>query len=109
MSRSDLVYIEDILESVSLIFQYIGESTEYDFVSNTMLQDAVVRRFEVIGEASGKISATLKQIHPDIQWNLMKAMRNKLIHEYFGISAHTIYQTVKQDLPVLQEQLSKLI
>ena len=74
-----------------------------------MLQDAVIRRFEIIGEASSKISANVKSINPDIQWRLMKAMRNKLAHEYFGVSPVTIYSTIKIDLPVLKEQLENLI
>lgn len=108
MSRSDLVYIDDILESILLIFQYTESQTELDFSSNIMLQDAVTRRFEIIGEAAGKVSELLKAEYPEIKWGLMKAMRNKLIHEYFGISADTLYQTVKIDLPQLQEQLHKL-
>ena len=68
----------------------------------------MIRRFEIIGEASSKISDKLKNNNPNIAWRLMKEMRNKLIHEYFGISAETIYTTIKQDIPVLKEQLSKL-
>ena len=108
MSRSDSVYIEDIIESVELILKYIDKQTEFDFSTNIMLQDAVTRRFEIVGEASGKVSETLKSNNPQIQWGLMKAMRNKLIHEYFGISSHTLYQTIKLDLPVLLDQLNQL-
>lgn len=108
MSRSDMVYVDDILESIELIFRYVHNQTEIDFAANMMLQDAVTRRFEIIGEASGKISHALKQSYPAIKWGLMKAMRNKLIHEYFGVSAYTLYQTIKIDLPELQEQLIKL-
>ena len=74
-----------------------------------MLQDAVIRRFEIIGEASTGISEDTKNKNPHVQWRMMKAMRNKLIHEYFGVSALTIYTTVKIDLPVLKEQLENLI
>jgi len=74
-----------------------------------MLQDAVTRRFEIIGEAATKISDLLKKENPQVQWRLMKEMRNKLIHEYFGVSAVTIYSTIKLDLPVLKSQLSGLI
>ena len=108
MSRSDGVYISDISESITLIQQYVKGITEFDFSSNLMLQDAVTRRFEIIGEASGKISDAFKLNNPQIKWGLMKAMRNKLIHEYFGVSAHTLYQTIQSDLPILQEQLSKI-
>ncbi len=106
MTRSDNVYVNDILESIKLIMQYTEGKSEFHFASDLMLQDAVIRRFEIIGEAAGKISETFKVNHAYVKWSLMKAMRNKLIHEYFGISAHTIYQTIQNDLPVLNAQLS---
>ncbi|RWY52351.1 HepT-like ribonuclease domain-containing protein [Mucilaginibacter gilvus] len=108
MSRSDSVYIEDILESITIIDNYITEKTEFDFITDMMMQDAVIRRFEIIGEAATKISEAVKTANPNVQWRLMKAMRNKLIHEYFGVSASTIYTTVKSDLPILKDQLSKI-
>jgi len=109
MSRSDLVYLQDIVESVDLILTYITDKSEFDFINNLMLQDAVIRRFEIIGEAASKISESIKKGHPEIQWKLMKEMRNKLIHEYFGISASTIYSTIQIDLPVLKVQLENLL
>ncbi|WP_394771936.1 DUF86 domain-containing protein [Mucilaginibacter sp.] len=85
------------------------QKTELEFVNDFMLQDAVTRRFEIIGEASTKISETLKTQHPQIQWRLMKGMRNKLIHEYFGVSPVTIYSTAKLDLQILKEQIEKIL
>lgn len=108
MSRSDQVYIADIKESVEIILDYAKDKSEYDFTQNMMLQDAVIRRFEIIGEAAGKLSDQFKNQNSGIQWGLIKAMRNKLIHEYFGISAKTIYATIRVDLPILKEQLEKL-
>jgi len=109
MSRSDQVYIKDILDSIEIIFEYLENKTEFEFSGNLMLQDAVTRRFEIIGEAAAKISALIKDKNTTIQWRLMKEMRNKLIHEYFGVSPVTIYSTIKKDLPILKEQLEKLI
>jgi uncharacterized protein with HEPN domain len=109
MSRSDKVYLEDILESVNIILSYADNKTEFKFIKDIMLQDAVTRRFEIIGEASSKISENTKTANPQIPWRLMKEMRNKLIHEYFGVSALTIYSTIKVDLPILKEQLEKLV
>ena len=74
-----------------------------------MVQDAVIRRFEIVGEASSKISDKVKHDNSRVQWRLMKEMRNKLIHEYFGVSAITIYSTIMLDLPVLREQIDALI
>lgn len=108
MNRSDDVYLKDIVESVKTILFYAEDKTEDDFLNNVMLQDAVVRRFEIIGEATTRISETFKSQHPMIQWRLMKAMRNKLIHEYFGLSPQTLFHTIKIDLPILVEELKRL-
>ena len=109
MSRTDKVYLQDIIESIEIISGYIGNKTDFEFSRDLMLQDAVIRRFEIIGEASSKISEKTKIENPAVQWRLMKEMRNKLIYEYFGVSAITIYSTIKLDLPVLKEQLAKLV
>lgn len=105
MSRTDKVYVEDIIESIDLVMDYTSGVSEFDFSRNIQLQDAVIRRFEIIGEASSKISETLKLAYPHIEWKLMKLMRNKLIHEYFGVSAQTIYATIGADLPTLRNHL----
>jgi len=108
MSRSDKVYIQDIIESVEIILSYIGDKTEFEFINDLMLQDAIIRRFEIIGEAASKISDSIKDQNPQVQWRLIKEMRNKLIHEYFGVSPVTIYSTIRLDVPVLLDQLKKL-
>lgn len=106
--RSDDVYIQDIIESIELIQYYIGDSNQFDFSQNMMMQDAINRRFEIIGEAASSISSGFKSIHTEIPWKLMKDMRNKLAHEYFGVSDSTIYRTIKIDLPHLKYLLSEL-
>ena len=73
-----------------------------------MLQDAIFRRFEIIGEASTKISENVKNQNDGIEWRLMKLMRNKLIHEYFGISVATVYNTIHTDLPKLLQKLKEI-
>ena len=107
--RNDAVYVNDILESINLIVNYVQDKSEFEFSTNLLLQDAVIRRFEIIGEAASKISNEFKLTHLSIEWGLMKDMRNKLIHEYFGISANTIYQTIQRDLPLLKDKLEKLV
>jgi uncharacterized protein with HEPN domain len=107
--RDDIVYINDILESINQIVIYVGDQSEFEFSNNLLVQDAVIRRFEIIGEAASKISVECKINHPSIEWSLMKDMRNKLIHEYFGISPKTIYLTIHRDLPLLKEKLEKLV
>ena len=108
MSRTDNVYVQDIVTSLKFIFSYLGNKTEFEFLNDLMLQDAIIRRFEIIGEAATKISDDIKNKNPNVKWRLMKEMRNKLIHEYFGVSPITIYSTIKMDLPLLMEQLENL-
>ncbi|KAA0990788.1 HepT-like ribonuclease domain-containing protein [Dyadobacter aurulentus] len=109
MIRDDSVYIDDIIQSIQIIQEYLEGKTESDFEASLLLQDAVYRRFEIIGEAATKISEKLKESYPEIEWRLMKLMRNKLIHEYFGISPATIFATVKEDLPRLLQKLSQIV
>src|SRR3569833_2337477 len=109
MSRSEKDYVQDIIESIDMIFKYVENKTEFEFLNDFMLQDAVIRRFEIIGEASTKISEGLKTLYPEVQWRLMKGMRNKLIHEYFGVMPATVYSTIKVDLTILREQMESLI
>lgn len=67
MSRSDKVYLQDILESLESILTYTENKTEFEFANDLMLQDAVIRRFEIIGEASSKISESVKNANPKVQ------------------------------------------
>ncbi len=80
--RDDRVYLKDIIESIELIFSYIGDNSDYEFSQNLLIQDAVYRRFEIIGETSSNVSEELRQAYPEIEWRLMKTMRNKLSHEF---------------------------
>jgi uncharacterized protein with HEPN domain len=76
MSRTDQVYLNDILECVVIILDYTEHKTEFDFFNDLMLQDAVTRRFEIIGEATSQISKEFKANANHIPWRLMKEMRN---------------------------------
>jgi uncharacterized protein with HEPN domain len=97
MKRDDRVYIQDIIDSIEIITEHVSGKSEKEFEESILLQDAVYRRFEVIGEASTKISEDFKLAHPEIEWRLMKLMRNKLIHEYFGISSNAVFATILED------------
>ena len=107
--RNDNVYLQDIVDSIQAIEAYTLDITEHDFIDNQLLQDAVTRRFEIIGEAATHMSDSFKDKHPSIEWRLMGDMRNKLIHEYFGANPITIYQTIQKDLPGLKAKILLLI
>jgi uncharacterized protein with HEPN domain len=107
--REDHVYLQDILASIEAIEEYVLDISEPEFRNNQMIQDAVIRRFEIIGEAAYHVSQSFKDLHPHIEWRLMSDMRNKLIHEYFGVNSITIYLTIKNDLPELKRKVTSIL
>ena len=103
------VYLQDILECVGKIREYTEDVTFEEFESNTKYQDAVIRRLEIIGEAASKISPNFKDNHPEIEWQLMKDMRNKLAHEYFGINYKIIWQVIRGELPEIKTIFQQIL
>ena len=102
------VYLDDIIESVALIRDYVHGMTFRDFDSDNAVQDAVARRLEIIGEAVKRLPAPLRQKQPDIPWKQVAGMRDILIHEYAGVSPKTIWMTVSKDLGALEKAAKKL-
>jgi len=101
--------IKDILQAIGKIEQYTKNMTASEFKKNELVFDAVVRNFEIIGEASVHIPRAFRDAHPDVPWKQMAAMRNILIHEYFGVNIGTVWQTVHTRLPSLKQQLLLLL
>ncbi|MZP42635.1 DUF86 domain-containing protein [Heliobacterium gestii] len=76
---------------------------------STQLQDAVIRRLEIIGEASNKLSREFQRTHADIPWSMIISMRNILIHEYFGVDLDVIWDTHVYNLPELKDKIVRLM
>lgn len=74
-----------------------------------MMQDAVVRQFEIIGEAVGRLSEKIKEENSELPWKDIADMRNKLIHEYFGIDLAVVWKTIEVDLPILKDSVIKIL
>lgn len=109
MSKDYKILAGYILESIKLIEKYTKNLSEGDFIKSVQIQDSVIRRLEIIGEAIGKFPKEIKKRHPDIQWDEIYGMRNFLIHEYFGVSIHLVWNTVTKDIPKLKKQMKKII
>lgn len=107
-SRSWQLRIQDILQSIDKIILYLEKITLAEFRKTGLIIDAVVRNFEIIGEASNHIPNTIKSQYPDIPWKEMNGMRNILIHEYFDMEADIAWHTAKKHLPKLKEQLENI-
>ncbi len=106
MKRDPKLFFADIFESIELIEKYTKGLTYEKFIKNNTIQDAVLRRFEIIGEAAKNIPDNIKKKHQNIPWKEMANMRNVISHEYFGITMKRIWNTAKKDLPKLKKQIS---
>jgi len=103
------LFVEDVLESIELIEKYIKGMKNEDFINDRKTTDAVVRNLEIIGEASKYIPEEVKERYPDIDWKGVIGLRNRITHEYFGISLRIVWDIVKQELPKLKEQMKKTL
>jgi uncharacterized protein with HEPN domain len=106
MIKNDQVYLEHILEAISKIENFVNGLTKYDFEHTVLIQDAVIRNFEIIGEATKRISKQFTQSHPEIPWQDMAGMRDKLIHDYLDVDLDVVWKTVEVDIPLLRKILS---
>ena len=106
--RDEILYIEDCLEAISKILNYTKDLTDKEFYANEMVFDAVIRNFEIIGEAAKNIPTSLRDQYPDIPWKNIIAMRNIISHEYFGISKQIIWKTILL-LPDLKKKIQNIL
>lgn len=102
-------YIYHIRDSIDKIISYTQKYDFNSFSSDSIIQDAVIRQFEIIGEASSKLSEDFKTQYQSIPWKEIIGMRNKLIHDYFGVNIKFVWETVKQDLPGLKTEIGIII
>ena len=107
--RRDKHYLADIVEAIERILSYTQGLTYADFLANAMVQDAMLRNLQVIGEATKKLSDALSAAHPDVPWREMAGMRDKIVHDYFGINYQVVWDVVQRDLPGVLLQIRAML
>lgn len=106
--RSDRIYLLHIWDAIQRISEYTAEG-KGAFLSSPMIQDAVVRNLEIIGEAVKNLSDSLKASHGNIPWKSIAGMRDKVIHEYFGVNLELVWEAVERDLPELRVAIYSML
>jgi len=109
MNREFIDYLNDIVSEIQQIESFVKGYSLKEFSNDVKTYYAVIRALEVIGEASGKIPQEIKQQYPEIPWKEIYGMRNKLIHDYFGVDEEVIWQTIANDLPPLKNSIVSII
>ena len=108
MKRDYKLYLNDICESINIIEKYIRNISEEVFKRDIKLQDAVVRRFEIIGEASRNIPRALKDKNPQVPWYKMEQFRDLMTHSYFEISINKIWMAIINEIPRIKEAMKNI-
>lgn len=107
--KPDVVFLKHILEEIDFVLTATSGKTLADVQEDGMLQRACSRSIEIVGEAAKNVSSALKKTNPRIPWKQLAAMRDKLIHQYFGVNWVIVWDVIENHLPVLRGDISVLI
>jgi hypothetical protein len=107
-NRDDHILLADIMVAIEKIQRYTAGYDKDRFLADERTIDAVVRNLEIVGEAVRQLSYAFKQDREQIPWHLMAGLRNRIVHDYFGLDLDIIWHVVANDLPALKLQLLSL-
>ena len=102
-------YIEDILQALVKVGKFIEGITFEQFAKDDKTFFAVIRGLEIIGEASKNIPEDIRANYPEVPWRDMAGIRDKLIHDYFGVNLEVVWRTANEDLPILQPMIRRIL
>lgn len=107
--RDELLFLQDILDSVNAIFEFTHGLDIDKFSNNRLIYSATIREFEIIGEATIHLSEITLSKYNQVPWRDLKDFRNLLIHEYFGVDSQIVWNTIQNDLLLLKEVVHEMI
>jgi uncharacterized protein with HEPN domain len=107
--KSDKIYILHIIDSMDQISEYTDQVSPEEFKENRLIQDAVIRNFEIIGEAAKNVSSRSREQFSQIPWKNMAGMRDKLIHNYMGVDLDAVWNTITDIIPSMRKKLAEVV
>lgn len=110
MKKDNTLYLKHILEAINNIEEFVKDIIDLNnFVKDKKTKDAVLRNFEVIGEAAKNLDEEFIKNNNSVEWDKIIGMRNFIIHEYFGVDLEIVWETIKKDLPLFKLEIEKLL
>ncbi|NUO80973.1 DUF86 domain-containing protein [candidate division KSB1 bacterium] len=109
MKRESRLFLQDILEAAQHIEQFVAGFEYLQFQNDDKTSSAVIRKLEIIGEATKQIPDTIKTKYPEIKWKEIMGMRDRLIHGYFGVDYSLVWDTTQTDIPKLITEISRVL
>lgn len=106
--KDDKVYLINIIECIEKIELYTKLNKE-EFMNSSLIQDAVLRNLEIIGEVTKKITPELRNYYPNVAWRQMAGLRDILIHDYMGVDLKTVWNVIENELPVIKDKIKTII
>jgi uncharacterized protein with HEPN domain len=107
--RNRILLLNDMLLAINKIFSYVDEMSFENFAKDDKTIDAVTRNFEIIGEAANRIDEDFKNAHPELEWNRLRGLRNRIVHDYFGIDLEIVFSIIHNDLEQYKHHLQLVI
>ena len=106
--RDQKLYVRDILNAIKLIESFVQDMDHEEFMNDAKTQSAVIRQFEIIGEAVKKLDPGLTQGYPEMDWTAIAGMRDLLIHQYFGVDLDIVWESLKVDFPAFKKIMMEI-
>ena len=109
MKKDPIIFIKHISENIKSIENFSKGLSKANFLKDELKQNAIIRKLEVIGEATKNIPSSFRNKHPSVEWSKIAGLRDKLIHHYFGINLERVWTIIRRDLPKLKDDIKIIL